>query len=102
MLLAAAIALGARVSWAQIGPDPRMLLDLDLFASNSNGQPDANQNSMLDQIQTLRAMGYLNDGPSAPPQPVLTIPPPSSGLTNSPPPLNNEPSTPDSEDQVTE
>jgi hypothetical protein len=102
MLLAAAISLGARGSWAQLAPDPRMLLDLDLFASNSNGPPDARQNSMLDQIQTLRAMGYLNAAPPPPPQSVLTIPPPPSGFTNPPPPVNNAPPPPDSEDQVTE
>jgi hypothetical protein len=70
MVLAAAIfLLGTRVSWAHDGaPDPRMLLNLDLFTQG--------QNSMLEQIRTLQAMGYLS-GPSAPaPQPTYTSPPP--------------------------
>jgi hypothetical protein len=95
MLLAGAISLGPRLSWAQLAPDPRMLLDLDLFASNSNGEAGADQNSMLEQIQTLRAMGYLNNAAPPPPQSVLTIPPPPPAVRNEPPPA-------DTEDQVTE
>jgi len=89
MVLAAAIfLLGTRVSWAHDGaPDPRMLLNLDLFGAASGNNSSGAQNSMLEQIQTLRAMGYLsNANPSAPP------PASSSPL---PPPQ-------DSEDQVSE
>ncbi len=88
MLLAPAIcALGPRAAWAYEPPDPRMLLDLDLFVP-SNGANGANT-SMLEQIRTLRAMGYLNGTNSPAQQPVYNAPPPP------PPP-------PDSEDDVSE
>jgi len=93
MVVAAAIfPLGVRASWAQShAPDPRMLLDLDLFApANNEGGPA--QNSMLDQIRTLRAMGYLNNNVSIPAQPAMINQPPP------PPPLPPQ----DTEDQVTE
>jgi hypothetical protein len=80
MFFAAAITLlGVRASWAQEGaPDPRMLLNLDLFASASNqtAPADGASYSMLDQIQTLRAMGYLNGRPMPAPQPAQMAPPP--------------------------
>jgi len=90
MVLAAAIfPFGVRVSWAQNhAPDPRMLADLDLFAPNSNGEPGPDQNSMLDQIRTLRAMAYLNSDVALPQQPAVInqpLPPPD-----------------DTEDEVTE
>ncbi len=77
------------MSWAHDhAPDPTMLLNLDLFASGSGQDSGGTNTSMLEQIQTLRAMGYLN-GPDSPgPQPVYTNPPP-------PPP-------PDTEDDIRE
>jgi hypothetical protein len=52
-------------------PDFRMLMNLDLFASRSSDVKDAPQikgapppapdDSMLDQIRALSAMGYLGD-----------------------------------------
>jgi hypothetical protein len=89
MVLAAAIfLLGARVSWAHDhAPDPQMLLDLDLFTPGSGDDSQGTQNSMLDQIRTLQAMGYLSGANQPAPQPVYSSPPP--------PPE-------DSEDQVVE
>jgi|HubBroStandDraft_2_1064218.scaffolds.fasta_scaffold1622147_2 hypothetical protein len=89
MLLTAAIfPLGARVSWAHDhAPDPTMLLNLDLFASGGSRGSDGTNTSMLEQIQTLRAMGYLNGTDSPGPQPVYTnppLPPPP------PPPVDTE------------
>ncbi len=79
MVLAAAIfPYGVRVSWAQNhAPDPGMLRDLDLFATN-NSATGPGQNSMVDQIRTLRAMGCLNRGVSLPRQPAVIkpLPPP--------------------------
>ena len=70
MLLAASIILiGSRGSEAQDQtPSPRMLLNLDLFtAQTDGGQPSQNSgggDSMLEQLRSLRAMGYLSsDGP---------------------------------------
>ena len=80
MVIAAAIFPGARVSWARDhAPDPRMLLDLDLFVPDYGINPDQNSNSMLDQIQTLRAMGYLNNSgaPPGPPANPIAVPPPA-------------------------
>jgi hypothetical protein len=62
--LIAAIALGkAAVARAQDEtPDLRMLLNLDLFgrSQEQRANPQASPApSMLEQIQTLRAMGYL-------------------------------------------
>jgi hypothetical protein len=88
-LAAAIILLGTRVLGAQErAPDPRMLLDLDLFTPPANGNPalgHGNGASMLDQIRALRAMGYLGGhGPSAPlpANPAMAAPPP--------PPSNSE------------
>ncbi len=50
-----------------------MLLDLDLFVPNDAGNSGENQNSMLDQIQALRAMGYLNTPVAPPSQPANTM-----------------------------
>jgi hypothetical protein len=75
MLLTAAIIInGSRAVDAQEQtPNPRMLLNLDLFAAHSGGNRAVNNpagpatatdDSMLQQLQTLRAMGYLSpDGP---------------------------------------
>ena len=75
MLLTAAIMIiGTRAVDAQEQtPNPRMLLNLDLFAAHSGGNQPVNNpaapatatdDSMLQQLQTLRAMGYLSpDGP---------------------------------------
>jgi hypothetical protein len=72
LLTAAIIIIGTRAVEAQEQtPNPRMLLNLDLFAAHSNGNTAVNNaaasaadDSMLDQLQTLRAMGYLSpDGP---------------------------------------
>jgi hypothetical protein len=81
MSLAAAIVLiGARAPGAQEQPpDPRMLLNLDLFASGGNpADPDANGGggSMLDQIRTLTAMGYLSGHGQGGPWPVEAGGPP--------------------------
>lgn len=88
MVLAAAIfPLGVRASWAHDGaPDPRMLLNLDLFSRGAD--TDSGNGSMLEQIRTLQAMGYLGGANPPAPQPVYSSPPP-------PPPQ-------DSEDDVTE
>ena len=78
MVVAAAIfPYGVRVSWAQNhAPDPGMLRDL-LFATN-NSATGPGQNSMVDQIRTLRAMGCLNSGVSLPRRPAVIkpLPPP--------------------------
>ena len=72
MFTAAIIIIGTRAVEAQEQtPNPRMLLNLDLFAAHSGGNkavnnpaPSATDDSMLEQLQTLRAMGYLSpDGP---------------------------------------
>ncbi|HEY2107671.1 MAG TPA: hypothetical protein VGH29_17860 [Candidatus Binataceae bacterium] len=77
VLTAAIFPLGARASWAHDhAPDPTMLLNLDLFASAGSQGPDATNTSMLEQIQTLRAMGYLNGTDAPGPQPAYINPPP--------------------------
>lgn len=63
-MVTALIASGVRRARAQEPPpDLRMLLNLDLFASRSHetqGAPDqGTDESMLDQIRTLDALGYL-------------------------------------------
>ncbi len=71
MLLAATIIfMGSRTSEAQDQtPPPRMLLNLDLFTAQNDDrgprQPTpAGGDSMLQQLRTLRSMGYLSaDGP---------------------------------------
>jgi len=72
LLTAAIIIIGTRAADAQEQtPNPRMLLNLDLFAAHSGGNravnnqaASATDDSMLQQLQTLRAMGYLSpDGP---------------------------------------
>jgi len=78
-LVAAIVPLGVRASWAnEHAPDPRMLLDLDLFASAPGEGSQGTNTSMIEQIRTLRAMGYLNaNTPPPPPQPdVRGLPPP--------------------------
>ncbi|MHB8384734.1 MAG: hypothetical protein ACYDC3_20645 [Candidatus Binataceae bacterium] len=85
------IASSAAPAWAQNDPPPdlHMLLNLDLFkpnpsaaAQNKGGGGDG---SMLDQIQTLNALGYLGHGgpapanSDAPPPPRNYGPSPASG-----------------------
>ena len=82
-LAAAFIVLGVRASAAQErAPDPRMLLNLDLFTAPVNGDSAGHGggSSMLDQIRALRAMGYLGGhSPSAPlPAKPAMAPPPSN------------------------
>jgi hypothetical protein len=69
ILLAATILfVSSRVCHAQNdAPPPRMLLNLDLFTSRAPSRPGApsdSDDSMLNQVRALRAMGYLSpDGP---------------------------------------
>lgn len=67
MILAAALILtGSRADAQDQSPSPRMLLNLDLFTPQSNPRAQASQgnDSMLEQLRTLRSMGYLSaDGP---------------------------------------
>ncbi len=69
-------------------PDLHMLLDLDLFKPNPNAAAQnsaGGDGSMLEQIQTLSALGYLGPNGSAPsksyaPPPPQTFElPPASG-----------------------
>jgi hypothetical protein len=82
MVFAAAMILAeVRGSLAdERAPDPKMLMNLDLFAARSNpnsvGQA-ASSDSMLSQIRALRAMGYLNGHAPAGPQPVGNPAPPA-------------------------
>jgi len=76
-LTAAILLLGTRVSWAhEHAPDPRMLLDLDLFVPADSEDSQGDNTSMLDRIRTLQAMGYLGGVNANNPQPVYTTPPP--------------------------
>ena len=105
MVLAAAIVpFGVRESWAQShAPDPRMLLDLDLFAPNPNAESGPEQDSMLERIRTLRAMGYLNRDVSMPQQPaVIDQPAPPPQAAPPPPAPKAAPPPDDTEDEVTE
>jgi hypothetical protein len=58
----------ARSAWAQdsASPDMRMLLNLDLFRSrpqaSSASQTGDSNGSLLEQIRTLNALGYLDQG----------------------------------------
>ncbi len=69
ILLAATILLiSSRTSHAQDQtPPPRMLLNLDLFTAPADSKkpgPGGENDSTLQQLRALRAMGYLsNDGP---------------------------------------
>jgi len=89
ILLAATILfIGSRAGEAQDNTPPlRMLLNLDLFAARGPAQPGGSSDgndSMLDQVRALRAMGYLSpDGPlpmqggdsdEAPRPPVKSVP----------------------------
>jgi hypothetical protein len=68
-------------------PDLQMLLNLDLFSSSGgeNSQAPAPGGSMLDQIQALRQMGYLQGNAENAP------PPPGYGAQGGPYPPNDEP-----------
>ena len=78
-------------------PDPTMLLNLDLFAGGNQG-PSGTNTSMLEQIQTLRAMGYLNGSDWPGPPPMYTNPPPPPAYIQPPPP----PPPSDTEDDIRE
>lgn len=96
MALAMTISLLGSVSAAeaqQPPPDLNMLLNLDLFgAPASEPNPDAASPdaSMLDQIRTLDAMGYLSDGGTVPDPEFLAAPPTDSQAPTAPPPGQNE------------
>ncbi|HUY28363.1 MAG TPA: hypothetical protein VMV27_13170 [Candidatus Binataceae bacterium] len=77
MLIALFTSSGAASAQAQTGPPPdlRMLLNLDLFKPNPNaaaqngpggGGGGGGDGSMLEQIQTLGALGYLGNRGLAP------------------------------------
>lgn len=71
-LLAALTFIGIRPAQAQAQPpDLQMLLNLDLFSSSGSGgsQAPAPGGSMLDQIQALRQMGYLQGNTQNAPPP---------------------------------
>ncbi len=84
-------------------PDPRMLLNLDLFSAGAGNPADGpsgaagHSGSLVDQIRTLRALGYLGrrgnqaDGSdSAPPD--ATPPDASDGAAGgSAPPYGDQP-----------
>ena len=75
---------GAGLACAQDQPpDLHMLLNMDLFQSQSSAAPQAADSgsadtSMMDQIRALKALGYLKGGNSAAPASVPDddIPPP--------------------------
>ncbi len=90
MVFAAAMVLGGVRAWAQEGaPDPKMLLNLDLFAARSNLSapgPGAGDDSMLSQIRALRALGYFNQHGASASQPVVAAQPPPPYPVPGPPP----------------
>jgi hypothetical protein len=64
------VCAGSRRAMAQDAPpDLRMLMNLDLFESHpgdvkgDQAAADGNDDSMLDQIRALNAMGYLGHRP---------------------------------------
>jgi hypothetical protein len=67
LMLLAAIAVGSgsrRASAQDAPPDLRMLMNLDLFEARPNQGANGaapGDDSMLDQIRTLDAMGYLGN-----------------------------------------
>ena len=71
IVILAAMLVGTekgRASAQDAPPDLRMLMNLDLFEPRHNGAQDApapagspTDDSMLDQIRTLDAMGYLGN-----------------------------------------
>ena len=68
--LLSALAIGGSRAVAQDAPppDPRMLLNLDLFAPRPDGSRiGAGGQSLFEQIRTLRAMGYLHKNGEADP-----------------------------------
>ncbi len=70
-----------------------MLLNLDLFAAPSDGNPAAHGGggSMLDQIRTLTAMGYLGGHGQGGPLPVdAGGPPPPQMVRPMSPPYGNQ------------
>jgi hypothetical protein len=92
LAMVAAIALGwtARADAQDQPPDLRILLNLDLFgrtqeAGASSGSQPAPGPSMLEQIRTLRAMGYLGGAKKTE----------SAAVSAGPQPEGNTPSAPD-------
>jgi hypothetical protein len=93
ILLAATILfIGSSACCAQDDTPPlRMLLNLDLFTPHGSSPPGApadDNDSMLEQVRTLRAMGYLSpdgplpaaeDHPDEPPHPPATFAPMNQG-----------------------
>ncbi|HKV55616.1 MAG TPA: hypothetical protein VJN94_13355 [Candidatus Binataceae bacterium] len=82
-----------RAQAQQQQPNLHMLLNLDLFAqpndtenSNSEGDAGSSGDSMLEQIRTLQALGYLKAGGG-------------SGGMAQPPPLNPPPADDSQGDQ---
>lgn len=81
MLIALLISSGTPPARAQGDPPPdlNMLLNLDLFKPGPNAAAQngaGGDGSMLDQIRTLNAMGYL--GPNGSPPPDSYAPPPQT------------------------
>lgn len=86
VLILSAISRG----FAQAPPDPQMLLNLDLFAAPGGGsdtseQSDGRPESLVEQIRTLRALGFLggrrnygaaSDSTQPPPNPYASPAPP--------------------------
>jgi hypothetical protein len=89
MLIAVAISSGSSLVCAQSDqpPDLRMLLNLDLFKANATAQNSASggDGSMLEQIQTLNALGYLGEARTAP---ANSTAPENSRENPGPPPPN--------------
>jgi hypothetical protein len=84
LLAATIILLGSRSSEAQDQtPPPSMLLNLDLFSAQhgSDHAPAAGEESTLEQLRALRAMGYLN----------ADSPPPVDDDSGQPPDLQTHP-----------
>ncbi len=95
MMLASMLIVGKsrRVEAQEKAPDLRMLLNLDLFGAQPSGSAaDASSGdgnsatgpSMLDQIRTLNAMGYLG-GARGGQSPSLLAPAGNGGAPQSPP-----------------
>jgi negative regulator of sigma E activity len=82
-----------RVSAQEEPPDLRMLLNLDLFRraqAQAAGAPSnaSTAPSMLEQIRTLRAMGYLGGAKNA--AAAATAGPSPSGAITTPAPANDQ------------
>lgn len=62
--VASFLAMVAQATAGEPSPDINMLLNLDLFGATPSSSSDdtTTSESLLDQIRTLNAMGYLGDG----------------------------------------